>query len=80
MATAAIRSKQLGDMIPGESHHTREVQNEESEAFLKYFGENIEYLDGGSESGFRHVNTDPPTPELIRFMGKDDKKITNLKV
>lgn len=38
MATAAIRSKQLGDMLSGDSPHTREVQCEESEMFLGYFG------------------------------------------
>jgi hypothetical protein len=79
MATAAIRSKQLSDMLAGDAPHMRECQCEESEPFLGYFGGRIEYVEGASESGFKHVEAPNPTPELIRFMGKD-KKITTKKV
>ena len=79
MATAAIRSKQLSDMLSGDAPHARECQCEESEIFLGYFGGRIEYAEGGSESGFKHVVPPNPTPELIRCFGKD-KKISTRKV
>lgn len=79
MATAAIRSKQLSDMLSGDAPHFRECQCEESEVFLGYFGGRIEYVEGASASGFKHVEPPNPTPELIRCFGKD-KKIATKKV
>ena len=43
------------------------VQGHESEKFLSYFNYEISYLEGGVESGFRHVEKGHKEPRLLRI-------------
>lgn len=44
--------------------------NEESDLFLSYFKTGIQYLNGGVESGFKHVVPDVHEPRLLLVKGK----------
>jgi gelsolin len=52
----------------------RQVQGHESDKFRSYF-EVLEYLDGGIDTGFRHVEPTPEHPFLFRVKG-NRKKMT----
>jgi gelsolin len=56
----------------------REVQGHESDKFKAYF-DVLEYLDGGIESGFNHVEPTPENPFLFRVKGTK-KKMTLTQV
>jgi len=52
--TAAYKTVELDDFMDGEPTEHREVQGSESAEFKALFP-NLEYLDGGVDSGFKHV-------------------------
>mmetsp|Transcript_11232 Transcript_11232/g.15432 ORF Transcript_11232/g.15432 Transcript_11232/m.15432 type:complete len:372 (-) Transcript_11232:337-1452(-) len=54
MGVAAYKTVELDDFFDGEPIQHREVQQHESQQFTKLFKQ-IEYWDGGIESGFNHV-------------------------
>lgn len=69
---AAYKTVELDDALGGGPVQHREVQGNESQAFLalfKSFG-GVEYLPGGIESGFRHVDRDAHTTRLLQVKGK----------
>jgi len=47
----------------------REVQGHESDLFLSYFKNGISIMEGGAESGFRHVEPTQYKPRLLHFSG-----------
>merc|ERR1712232_104147 len=53
--TAAYKTVELDDFFHGEAHQHREVMGEESDAFKALFGGSVQYLEGGVDSGFKHV-------------------------
>merc|ERR1719240_531624 len=53
--TAAYKTVELDDFFDGEPVQHREVMNEESDDFKALFGGEITQLDGGIDSGFKHV-------------------------
>eukprot|EP00979_Chaetoceros_neogracilis_P013538 scaffold3896_cov235-Chaetoceros_neogracile.AAC.3 len=52
---ASYKAVELDDFLGDAPVQHRESQHCESEKFLKCFNGNIRYLDGGIDSGFRHV-------------------------
>jgi hypothetical protein len=58
MGSAAAFTVQLSDNLPMVSRHHLELMMEETTLFLSYFKSGLFYLEGGVDSGFRHV---PPT-------------------
>jgi len=52
--TAAYKTVELDDFFDGDATQHREVMGEETDAFKALFGE-ISYLEGGVDSGFKHV-------------------------
>jgi gelsolin len=76
--TAAYKMVEADDFLGGIPVQHRQVQGHESEKFKGYF-EFLEYLDGGIESGFNHVEPTPENPFLFRVKGTR-KKMTLTQV
>ncbi|KAM4628974.1 scinderin like a [Polymixia lowei] len=68
---AAIFAIQLDDVLGGAPCQYREVQGNESLAFLGYFKSGIKYKKGGVASGFQHVVTnDMNVKRLLHVKGR----------
>ncbi|XP_060723273.1 scinderin like b [Tachysurus vachellii] len=68
---AAIFATQLDDHLGGSPVQFREVQNNESIAFLGYFKSGIKYQKGGVASGFHHVVTNKvDVKRLLHLKGR----------
>jgi gelsolin len=79
--TAANKTVELDDKIGTYGGHAiqhRETQGHESDRFLSYFNNHITLLEGGVDSGFRHVEPEKYQPRLLHFKGK--KKIRTTQV
>jgi len=66
--TAAYKTVELDTLLDDKPIQHREVQGYESELFKSYF-KVMEYLEGGAESGFRHVKPQEYKPRLMHFHG-----------
>ncbi|XP_073969636.1 actin depolymerising venom protein gelsolin 1-like [Rhodnius prolixus] len=74
---AAILSVELDDALGGTPVQHREVQEHESEQFLKYFPSGVRYLPGGVASGFRHTEINAPgQKKLYKVKGKKNVRVT----
>jgi len=71
--TAAIKTVELDDFFDGEPIQHREVMNHESKQFLSYWGHPPVFMEGGVESGFRHVTPTEFRCRLLRVHGKKKK-------
>ena len=79
--TAAYKTVELDDFLNGAAVQHREVQNHESLLFLSYFPDGIEYLEGGTECGFRHVEHAPRQPTLLWIKGlANDVRLLEVEV
>jgi gelsolin len=67
--TAAYKTVELDDYLHGDPVQHREIQNYESELFLSYF-KKVEFLEGGVDSGFHHVEAKEYKPRLFHLKGK----------
>eukprot|EP00731_Ephydatia_muelleri_P018361 Em0011g401a len=65
---AAYKTSELDTLLDDEPAQHREVMNYESKVFRSYF-ETITLLEGGAESGFRHVSAQEYRPRLLHFHG-----------
>ena len=63
--TAAYKMVEADDYLGGVAVQHRQIQGHEDDKFQGYF-ESLEYLDGGIESGFRHVEPDRHHPVLFQ--------------
>jgi len=72
--TAAYKTVELDDKLSGLPVQYREVQGHESDAFLKLF-DKFEILQGGVETGFKHVEPEKFQPRLLHVKGKLNKTI-----
>jgi gelsolin len=70
--TAAYKMVEADDFLGGQPVQHRQVQDHESDKFKSYF-EVLEYLDGGIETGFKHVEPTPENPFLFRVKGTRKK-------
>jgi len=67
--TAAYKTVELDDYLNGDPVQHREIQGHESELFCSYF-KKIEFLEGGVESGFKHVEAAEHRNRLLHLKGK----------
>uniref|UniRef100_A0A224XQJ4 Putative actin regulatory gelsolin/villin family n=1 Tax=Panstrongylus lignarius TaxID=156445 RepID=A0A224XQJ4_9HEMI len=73
---AAILSVELDDALGGTPVQHREVQEHESDQFLKYFPSGVRYLPGGVASGFRHTEINAPGQKrLYQVKGKKNVRV-----
>ncbi|TRY87533.1 hypothetical protein DNTS_007090 [Danionella cerebrum] len=78
---AAIFSTQLDDFLGGGPVQFREVQNNESLAFLGYFKSGIKYKQGGVASGFNHVSTNGvDVKRLLHIKGRRAIRATEVEI
>jgi len=76
--TAAYKTVELDDFLGGEPVQHREVQDHESEGFVKLFPGGIRILEGGVASGFRHVKPEEYKPRLLHIKGRKIPRITQV--
>lgn len=67
--TAAYKTVELDDYLNGDPVQHREIQGAESELFCSYF-KAIEFLEGGVDSGFKHVEAKEHRNRLLHLKGK----------
>ena len=71
--TAAYKMVEADDYLGGVPVEHRQVQGHEDDSFLGYF-DGLQVLDGGVETGFRHVEPDIENPVLYRVKGTKQKR------
>ena len=68
--TAAFKAVELDDHLGGSPVQFREVEGHESGQFLALFKNNIKYLPGGINSGFKDVDAEVVEDHLYKIVGK----------
>lgn len=66
--SAAYKTVELDTFLDDGAVQHREVQGHESELFQSYF-KSITIMEGGAETGFRHVTPEEYQPRLLHFSG-----------
>lgn len=75
--TAAYKTVELDTLLDDGPVQHREVMGYESDLFLSYFP-NIRIMEGGVDSGFKHVEKEKYEPRLMHLKGK--KKVRTMQV
>jgi len=76
--TAAYKTVELDDYLGGAPVQYREVQGFESTRFLGYFPKGIRILEGGKETGFKHVEAAKYRTRLLHIKGKKHIRVTEV--
>jgi len=67
--TAAYKTVELDTFLDDAAIQHREVQGKASDLFKSYFPGGHTIMEGGADSGFRHVKPEEYTPRLLHFSG-----------
>jgi gelsolin len=78
--TAAYKTVELDDLLGGAPVQHREVQGHESDMFLTYFNNQIKIMEGGIDSGFKHVEPEKYRPRLLHLKGKKKVRVTEVEL
>jgi gelsolin len=75
--TAAYKTVELDTLLGDVPVQHREIESKESGLFLSYFAANggIRILEGGAETGFRHVEATKYKPRLMHLKGRKNVRI-----
>jgi len=76
--TAAYKTVELDTLLDDGPVQHREVQGHESDLFLSYFP-NIRLMEGGVDSGFKHVEPEKYEPRLLHLKGKKKVRTTQVE-
>jgi len=71
--TAAYKMVEADEYLGGSAVQHRQVEGREAEAFVDYF-DYLEYLEGGVETGFNHVEPTKEKPLLFKFRERVNQK------
>jgi hypothetical protein len=80
MGVAAYKTVELDDSLGGAPVQHREVQEHESPQFLALFKKGIKYLDGGVESGFKHVDREAFEKRMLHIKGRRNVRVSQVPV
>jgi len=72
--SAAIKTVELDDRLGDLPVQFREVQGHETKSFLGLWS-SLSILEGGNDSGFRHVTPEEYEPRLIHVSGRNKRKM-----
>jgi len=78
--TAAYKTVELDDLLGGAPVQHREVMGHESELFMSYFKNEIKLLEGGVDSGFKHVEPEKYRPRLLHLKGRKRVRVTEVNL
>lgn len=76
---AAYKMVEADEYLGGAPVQHRQVEGSESPEFARLF-ETLEYLDGGVESGFNHVEPTPDKPLFFKIKGSSQTTMKMLQV
>lgn len=83
--TAAYKTVELDTLMDDGPVQHRETQGYESDIFMRLFGEiipcgGLRYLDGGVDTGFRHVEPEKYAARLMQLKGKKRVRVSQVEV
>lgn len=76
---AALKTIEIDNQLKGLPVQHREVEGHESALFGSYFPGGLQYLEGGIESGFRHVDPAAFDPRLFHVKGKRNCRVQQVE-
>jgi len=78
--TAAYKTVELDTLLGDVPVQHREIESKESSLFLSYFANNggIRILEGGAETGFKHVEATKYKPRLMHLKGRKNVRIVEV--
>jgi len=78
--TAAYKTVELDDYLGGLPVQYREVQGYESSRFMQHFPKGLRILDGGVDTGFKHVEHQNYRPRLLHIKGKRHVRVHEVEL
>lgn len=81
MGAAAYKTVELDNALGGAATQYRETQGHESSKFLSYFKSvgGVMYMEGGAESGFKHVEGKVYPTRLLQLKGKRNVRVKQVE-
>lgn len=78
--TAAYKTVELDDTLDQKPVQHREVGGHESQAFLALFGQfgGLRIMEGGAETGFKHVKPEAWRPRLLKVKGRKFPRVSEV--
>jgi len=76
--TAAYKTVELDDFLGGAPVQYREVQGFESARFMSHFPKGLRLLEGGAQTGFKHVEAAQYRTRLLHIKGKKHVRVSEV--